>query len=226
MKFSLLEAESGRDHADQSGRHPPVRSRPRCELGDGKDYRDRTHKLTLPLKDEGAYLVVCRGDDLYASGLVLVSPLTVEVQEDAPSGQVRVTVKNVAKDSYVSNVQVKVIGSRNDDFVSGQTDLRGVFVAQGLKGTSTVIAETDTSRYAFFRGETELGPAVPKPAAAAPGGGQAGAGSGTAQAPADGQHQLLQNIEQGNSAIQRDNGDKLQNIYKQDNKGVKAKEAY
>ena len=92
------------------------------------------------------------------AGLVLVSPLAVEVQEDAPSGQVRVTVKNVSKDAYVSEVQAKVIGSRNDDFVSGATDLRGVFVAQGVRGKSTVIAETDAGRYAFFRGQTELGP--------------------------------------------------------------------
>jgi len=50
-----------------------------------------------------------------------------------------------------------VIASRNEDFVSGATDLRGVFVAQGVRGTSTVIAETDAGRYAFFRGQTELG---------------------------------------------------------------------
>ena len=53
------------------------------KLGDGKDYRDRERPLTLPLKEEGAYLVVCRGDDLHASGLVLVTPLAVEVQEEA-----------------------------------------------------------------------------------------------------------------------------------------------
>ena len=64
------------------------------KLGDGKDYRDRTRKLALPLKDEGAYLVVCRGDDLHASGLVLITPLAVEVQEDAVSGRVRTTVKD------------------------------------------------------------------------------------------------------------------------------------
>ena len=66
------------------------------KLGDGKDYRDRTHKLPLPLKEEGAYLVVCRGDDLHASGLVLVTPLAVEIQEDAVSGRVRTTVKDAA----------------------------------------------------------------------------------------------------------------------------------
>ena len=29
-------------------------------------------------------------------------------------------------------VQVKVIGSDNADFLSGETDLRGVFVAEGV----------------------------------------------------------------------------------------------
>ena len=130
--------------------------RPRVALGDGKDYRDRTHKLPLPLKEEGAYLVVCRGDDLHASGLVLVSPLEVEVQEEAVSGRVRTTVKDAVKGQYLRDVHVKVIGSRNDDFVSGATDLRGVFVADGIKGNSTVIAQVEPSRYAFFRGQTNL----------------------------------------------------------------------
>ena len=69
--------------------------RPRHEasiaLGDGKDYRDRTRKLALPIKEEGAYLVVCRGDNLHASGLVVVTPLKIEVQVDTLAGRVRTT---------------------------------------------------------------------------------------------------------------------------------------
>ena len=53
------------------------------KLGDGRDYRDRTHALPLAAKDEGAYLVVCRGDQQFASGLVLITPLELEVQHDA-----------------------------------------------------------------------------------------------------------------------------------------------
>jgi alpha-2-macroglobulin len=129
-----------------------------------------------------------------------VSPLSVEVQEDGPSGQVRVTVKNVSKDAYVSEVQAKVIGSRNDDLVSGATDLRGVFVAQGVPGTSTVIAETDAGRYAFFRGTTELGPPPEpaKPANTAP----------QAEKPQSGNRPgngLLDNVQSGNSKIQIQN---------------------
>ena len=88
------EAEPGR-HRRRSTWPASARSHETTvKLGDGKDYRDRTRKLTLPLKEEGAYLVVCRGDDLHASGLVLVTPLAVEVQEDAVSGRVRTTVKD------------------------------------------------------------------------------------------------------------------------------------
>ena len=54
--------------------------------------------------------------------------MEVEVQEDATPGLVRTTVKDVVRNRYLSDVHVKVIGSRNDDFVSGATDLRGVFV--------------------------------------------------------------------------------------------------
>ena len=157
MKFGLLKRNlAGITQINLSGIRPLHAAT--LELGDGRDYRDRTHTLPLPLKDEGAYLLVCRGGDLYASGLVLISPLAVEAQEDGAAGQVRVTVKDVLKDRYVSDVHVKVIGSRNDDFISGQTDLRGVFAAQGIRGTGTVLAETANGRYAFFRGSTEARP--------------------------------------------------------------------
>ena len=44
-----------------------------------------------------------------------------------------------------------MIGSRNEDFVSGETDLRGVFVADGIRGAATVIAQAGPARYAFYR---------------------------------------------------------------------------
>ena len=72
---------------------------------------------------------------------MLVTPLAVEVREDAASGRVRTTVKDTTADRYVSDVHVKVIGTGNAEFVSGSTDLRGVFVADGIQGTSTVIAQ-------------------------------------------------------------------------------------
>jgi uncharacterized protein YfaS (alpha-2-macroglobulin family)/outer membrane protein assembly factor BamD (BamD/ComL family) len=187
-------------------------------LGDGKDYRDREKDLELPLKEEGAYLVVCQGENLYASGLVLVSPLALEIQEDATSGRVRVTIKDVTADKYVHNVHVKVIGSANDQFVSGQSDLRGIFVADGINGTSTVIARTDANRYAFYRGKTVLGN-VPntaagvqpaKPAAAEP----------------QGKDALLKNLQDQNNYFNNDNRMNYRNLLRNPTQGVKAKGAF
>ena len=49
-------------------------------LGEGRDLRPREKRVELKLPEPGAYLVICRGDELFASGLVLVSEL--EVKED------------------------------------------------------------------------------------------------------------------------------------------------
>lgn len=128
------------------------------KLGDGKDYVDKEHKTKLELKDEGAYLVICRGDDLFTSGLVLITPLRIEVQEDAVSGRVRANVINEDTGDYEAEVHVKAIGSADTEFRSGETDLRGIYVADNIRGKATVIARAGDARYAFYRGETHLGP--------------------------------------------------------------------
>ena len=79
------------------------------KLRDGADYRDHAQKLALPLKKEGAYLVVCRGEDLYASGLLLISPLEIESSLDPTAGQVRVFVKDAASGKCLSDAQVEVM---------------------------------------------------------------------------------------------------------------------
>ncbi len=66
------------------------------KLGDGLDYADKATPLDLALPKEGAYLVMARGRDLYASGIVLVTPLELEVLEEPESGRVRVTVRDAA----------------------------------------------------------------------------------------------------------------------------------
>ncbi|HEV3343494.1 MAG TPA: tetratricopeptide repeat protein, partial [Pirellulales bacterium] len=222
MKFSLLKRNLSQiTGINLAGIRPYHEAT--IELGDGKDYRDRERKIPLPLKDEGAYLVVCRGDDLHASGLVLVTPLAVEVQEGASSGEVRTTVKDVTKDRYLNDVHVKVIGSRNGEFISGETDLRGVFVADGVQGTATVIAEEGDNRYAFFRGHTELGPppAAPMPAGAAP------APAAAAGKPmASESEQLLEQLRLRNNEIQQRQGENLKNLYQNPKSGVQLKEAF
>jgi uncharacterized protein YfaS (alpha-2-macroglobulin family) len=224
MKFSLLRRNlGGIAQINLAGIRPLHETS--VKLGDGMDYRDRTQKLALPLKDEGAYLVVCRGGDLHASGLALVTPLAVEIQEDAVSGRVRTTVKDVKSDSYVHNVQVKVIGSRNDDFVAGDTDLRGIFVADGIHGRSTVIARAEPSRYAFFRGQTEL--ALPAPAAApAPAPAAPQAAMPALKQPMSQEKQLLQGLEMQNKSFQGQQMENLKKIYQQAPKGVEIKAAY
>ena len=56
-----------------------------------------------------------------------------------------------------AGVHVKVIGSANSAFQSGETDLRGVYVGDAVRGKVTAIARDEESRYAFYRGESWLG---------------------------------------------------------------------
>jgi len=150
MKYSLLRGDlGGIARINLAGIRPLHEAT--VKLGEGQDYRERTQKLPLPVEKEGAYLVVGRGENLHASGLVLVTPLSVEVQTDPGSGQVRAMVKDTVTGRYTSGVQVRVIGSGMDQFVAGKTDLRGVFVADQVQGAPTVIALADGGRYAFYR---------------------------------------------------------------------------
>jgi alpha-2-macroglobulin len=129
----------------------------RIQLGNGKDYADKMRQVQLDLKDEGAYLVIVRGDDLFTSGLVLITPLRLEIQEDAGAGSIRVNVRDRETGRYIPKVHVKAIGSADSDFRAGDTDLRGIFATDGLNGLPTVIARAEDSRYAFYRGEHSLG---------------------------------------------------------------------
>jgi hypothetical protein len=135
-------------------------------LGNGKDYVEKEHAIPLALKDEAAYLVICRGDDLFTSGMVLITPLKIEVQEDAASGRIRANVLDTAKGGYRPEVHVKAIGSADSEFRSGETDQRGLFIADHLRGKATVIAREGDSRYAFFRGSDWLGARENAPAPA------------------------------------------------------------
>lgn len=135
-------------------------------LGKGDDYENRTKVIDLPLVKEGAYLVMVRGDELYSSGIALVTPLELEVLEEPEAGRVRVTVRDAKTRDFVPKVQVKVIGGDNKEFASGETDLRGVYVADSLRGTVTAVARRGTAQYAFYRGTTRVGAATPTPAPA------------------------------------------------------------
>lgn len=125
-------------------------------LGTGDDLRERETTARLDLPDPGAYLVICRAGALHASGLVLVTDLELDVTEDPVSGRVRVQALRQTDDGYVRGVDVRVIGTANERFVAGETDPRGLFVADGVRGAATVIARHDDRHYAFHRGTEPL----------------------------------------------------------------------
>jgi tetratricopeptide (TPR) repeat protein len=156
-------------------------------LGDGADYDDKAKAIDLPLTKEGAYLAMIRGENLYASGIVLVSPIEIEILEDPAASRVRVTVRDARTKDFLSKVQVKVIGSDNPQFISGETDLRGVFVAEGMRGVVTAVVRKGASQYAFYRGTKYVGqpPQANAPAAAPQPPAQQGQGQGSAGKPMD-----------------------------------------
>ena len=184
------------------------------KLGEGKDYTDKTYDLALPLDKEGAYLVVAKEAELDTSGMVLLSQLKMEVEEDVVSGRIRVNVMNAETGRYENKVHVKVIGSHDTDFVSGSTDLRGIFIADNIHGTATVIARKG-DQYAFYRGETALQPpdvTIQRP---------------FLQAPADMRFQATQHLRETNIAIQQQSGDYLrQNLYQNKQTGVEVQSTY
>ena len=190
-------------------------------LGDGKDFADKTKKAKLPIKEEGAYLVICRGDNLYTSGLILITPLKLEIQETPSEGSVRVNVRDLtAGGNYIPEVLVKVVGTNNDLFLSGHTDLRGVFQADGVNGTATVLARAEGGKYAFYRGQKIHGTPPAPDAAAKP----------QERKPAGGKKQLqpsdyLRNIDVQNKAVQ-DRNFKAWDIQRRgDNRGVEVQKA-
>lgn len=113
-------------------------------------------ELNLPINDPGAYLVVMTGQDVAASSMLIRSNLSLEVQEEVQQGAVRVNVRVGKPPEFAKNVKVKVRGTQNDQFVSGVTDLRGVFNATGIRGESIVMAQLG-DQYGFYRGTKVLG---------------------------------------------------------------------
>jgi tetratricopeptide (TPR) repeat protein len=173
------------------------------------------HVIELQLDEPGAYLAICRADERHASGLVLVSTLELDVKEDVQRGRVRVQVSErdgAGKPPYfVRNVDVRVIGSQNPEFVMGATDPRGLFAAEGIWGASTVIARAGERSYAFHRGETPLQP--PK-RPAAPGGAPASKGDA----------QYWDNVLQLNDAAQQTRGENWRQEVQRDRIGVQVQQ--
>jgi alpha-2-macroglobulin len=126
-------------------------------LGDGHDYRDRAKKLALPLKQEGAYLIVCRGEELYASGLMLISPLEIETHFDPATKLVQVFVKDAASGKYVGDAQVRITqygGGQPPSMLTGPTDLRGEFAGPSSAPSATIVVRSPAGGYAFATAKT------------------------------------------------------------------------
>lgn len=134
------------------------------DLG-AEEFVDKSKTIELPLKEKGAYFVTVKADDgetrFVSSGVIVRSEIELEVQEDATSGRVRVNVARHTPDDKngppLSKAEVWVAGSANDSFRKAQTDLRGVMMADDVRGKPTIIAYKDGD-YAFYRSEKILQP--------------------------------------------------------------------
>ena len=165
-------------------------------------------------KTDGAYLVICRGADRVASGLVLVTPLALEVTEDADAGRARVNVVNALTRSGERDVHVKVIGSAMAQFRTGDTDLRGVYVADGLAGSATAIARDPSGHFAFYRNPAATMLAVaPK------------SHMRQQQVQLGKQVDYFSNIASDNDLIQRGNSLYLQQLFDKSEEGVQVQSA-
>ena len=132
--------------------------------------------------------------------------------------RLRANVLDTVKGGYAAEIHVKAIGSADSEFKSGDTDLRGIFVAEELTGNATVIARQE-GRYAFYRGTTHLGQAPAQQAQPA------------AQQQRKGQQlqqkDFLENLDEFNKDIQQRNIKGWDSFRRQKGgKGVEVQEAY
>lgn len=160
MTLYLREADLAQvSKVELSGIAPELTQR--AALGPGNTLRESKQVLDLALPRTGAYLALARGGELFATGLILVSDLDLDVAEDAETGLVRVQVVDSRDGKYVRDVDVRVVGSEDKHIQRAKTDLRGMASLDAVQGLSTVIARSGEDRYAFYRGSKLLGNARP-----------------------------------------------------------------
>lgn len=169
------------------------------------------------VKTDGAYLVICRGGDLFSSGLVLVTPLAVEVQENVGGDRARVSVIDALSRGGVKNVHVKVIGTAMNDFVSGESDLRGMFLAENIHGAPTAIARDTDGHFAFYRSESIEAVRLAERVEAA--------SRLRAQKPMEKKADYRGNLMWDNKAMQSVNCEVLKEVFDKQQRGVQVKSA-
>ena len=121
------------------------------------------------------------------------------------------SVRLPATGGYVGDAEVKVIGSQNANFVSGRSDLRGVFVADGIRGTATVIARDRAGNFAFYRGKEFLGkrPVRVRRPSAQPG-----------------KVDYLSNVLKTNAMLQGKRGGQQRDLFQREQMGVQVQQMY
>ncbi|MGE4618324.1 MAG: tetratricopeptide repeat protein, partial [Planctomycetota bacterium] len=118
------------------------------QKGPGGGALPAIHTVELPIEEVGAYLILVRGGDVHASGLVLINQMQLVVGDDG--SRVRVQAIDPIEDSLISDVEVRVMGPNG--VASGSTDRRGIYTAAGQAFSATVIARRGSGDYAFHRG--------------------------------------------------------------------------
>ncbi len=149
MALALRTSLSSIHGVDLAGIHPQAEKL--LEFASLEPFGEEQTLVELPVTEEGAYLVMVRADSSVASGLVLVSPLRVAVREDARVGRVRVTVTELPDLACSPGLDVKVIDGVSRLVHAGRTDLRGIFVADGVSDNVTVIVHGGSERYGVYR---------------------------------------------------------------------------
>ncbi len=182
----------------------------KAKLGGGGFLGEGSRKVVLPLEKPGAYLLVAQSSDQVASGLVLRSGLDLKVSEDPATGGVSVYV--MEKGKPVSGAYVKIVGDGDRRFRSGETDLRGVYSTEGVRGRATVLVKAG-EEYAFHRGERVLLPSRVRYKAAP---------RQTLRTKAD-RTRMLESANKANAILQREARKQLDQIFRNSQQGVRLK---
>ena len=215
------------------------------KLNNPTPYLEHRQQVQLDLSQIGAYLIICRGDQAssstseFTSGLMLITPLEMEVQ---PVGdRLRLNLKSAETGDYQPKVHLKAIGSANQKFIVGQTDMRGLFVVDGLTGRPTVIAKsnarhpsdtTDSAAYAFYRGQDWIGPKPSDLPSVRNAETDRAMTDKKGQAPEkqtmrfDQSADYRQNLNRRQQAIQQSNIERFENLRRSENKGIQMQYAY
>ncbi len=137
------------------------------------DGRIQSIDVRPTLGQRGAFLVLARAGARVTHALVLRDSLRLDVTQNPSESRIRVTVRD-SRGRPVPGARVLLRGSESSRFLAGNTDLRGIFVANEVDGTVTVVG-SHQGAFGLFRGGTDEGPGdedeppprrVPKPAPA------------------------------------------------------------